>query len=148
MEITFNGKIYIFLDVDGVLNTSDQWKRMYQLDKKCVSRFAEYAKTLKGNVRVILTSSWKNGFDPAGKHTPQIQTLIDSLASHGIRIVGKTLNREDGDRAQEINDFIIAHKLEQERCIVIDDDPDLFHAPLLNNCETVWTDARKGFIEL
>ena len=141
-----SGKIYIFLDIDGVLNTSDQWKRMYQLDKKCVSRFTEYAKALQGAVRIILTSSWKNGFDPTGKHTPQIQALIDSLASHGIRIVGKTLNREDGDRAQEINDFIVAHKLEKARCIVVDDDPDIFHATLLKNCETVWTDARTGFM--
>lgn len=139
-------KVYIFLDIDGVLNTSDQWKRMYQLDKKCVSRFAEYAKALHGDVRIILTSSWKNGFDPAGKHTPQVQTLIDTLAMHGIRIIGKTLNREDGDRAQEINDFIVAHKLKKERCIVVDDDPDIFHTALLKNCGTVWTDARKGFI--
>ena len=139
-------KIYVFLDIDGVLNTSDQWKQMYQLNEKCVSRFSEYAKALQGDVRIILTSSWKNGFDPAGKHTPQIQELIDRLAFYGLFIIGKTLSREDGDRAQEINDFIIAHKLEGKRCIVVDDDPDIFHTALLNNCGTIWTDARKGFM--
>lgn len=137
--------IFIFLDVDGVLNTSDQWKRMYQLDPQCISRFADFVKSLKGNVRIILTSSWKNGFDPAGNHTPQIQSLIDSLSSYGIRILGKTLNREDGNRAQEIADYITDHKLEKDYCIVIDDDPNIFISDLPTNCKTVWVDSKKGF---
>ncbi len=137
-------RIFIFLDVDGVLNTSAQWKRMYQLDEGCVAQFNEYVRTLsaEGSVRIILTSSWKNGFDPAGRHTPQIQVLIDKLA---VPVLGKTENRADGDRAAEINDYIRNHDLEHEPCIIIDDDPDLFHSKPAENCKLILTDARVGF---
>ncbi len=143
MESSHN-RIFIFLDIDGVLNTASQWKRMYQLDDGCIARFSEYARTLseKGSVRIILTSSWKNGFDPAGHHTPQIQALIAKL---NIPILGKTENRADSDRAAEINDYIQNHKLEQAECIVIDDDPELFRSKLTNNCKLLLTNANVGF---
>ncbi len=139
--------IFIFLDVDGVLNTSDQWKRMYQLNGVCVERFIAFLKTLgdKHNTKIILTSTWKNGFDPLGNHSPHVQKLIDSLASSGFRILGKTSSREDGDRAAEISDYIASHKLEKDLCIVIDDDPDIFVSELPTNCKTVWVDSKKGF---
>ena len=138
--------IYIFLDVDGVLNTSDQWIRMYQLNHTCVSHFARFVKSLKADVRVILTSSWKNGFDPAGNHTPQIKELLNLLSTRDIPVVGKTETRADGDRAMEINDFITSHHLENEKCIVIDDDKNLFVSSLAPNCSAIWTDAQKGFV--
>ncbi len=143
MESSHN-RIFIFLDIDGVLNTASQWKRMYQLDDGCIARFNEYILTLsnKGSVRIILTSSWKNGFDPAGHHTPQIQALIAKL---GIPILGKTENRADNDRAAEINDYIRNHKMEHEECIVIDDDPNLFRSKLADNCKLLLTSAYVGF---
>ena len=143
MESSHN-RIFIFLDIDGVLNTASQWKRMYQLDDGCISRFNEYIRALseKGAVRIILTSSWKNGFDPAGHHTPQIQALVAKL---DIPILGKTENRADGDRAAEINDYIQNHNLVHDECIVIDDDPELFRSKLAENCKLLLTDARVGF---
>ena len=143
MESSHN-RIFIFLDIDGVLNTSAQWKRMYQLDNGCIARFNEYIRALstKGSVRIILTSSWKNGFDPAGHHTPQIQALIAKL---NVPIRGKTENRADGDRAAEINDYIQNHKIEHEECIVIDDDPDLFRSKMAENCKLLLTNTNVGF---
>ncbi len=140
-------KTYIFLDVDGVLNTSDQWIRMYQLNGVCVERFASFLKSLgdKRNTKIILTSTWKNGFDPAGNHSPHVQKLIDTLGSSGFRILGKTLNRDDGDRALEISDYISSHNLKNEKCIVIDDDPNIFLSDLPKNCKKIWTDPQKGF---
>lgn len=143
MESSHN-RIFIFLDIDGVLNTASQWKQMYQLDAGCIARFNEYigALSMKGSVRIILTSSWKNGFDPAGRHTPQLQSLIAKL---NVPILGKTENRADGDRAAEINDYIQNHKLENEECIVIDDDQKLFRSKLAKNCKLLLTDAHVGF---
>ena len=143
MESSHN-RIFIFLDIDGVLNTSAQWKRMYQLDDGCIARFNEYIRALstKGSVRIILTSSWKNGFAPAGHHTPQIQALIAKL---NVPILGKTENHADGDRAAEINDYIQNHKLEHEECIVIDDAPELFRSKLAENCKLLLMDAHVGF---
>lgn len=139
-------KIFLFLDIDGVLNTSAQWKRMYSLNSDCIARFADYVHSLPSeDVKIILTSSWKNGFDPAGRHSPQIRELTEKLAAHNLTILGKTENDKSEDRAKEINDYIKKHHLEQQTCIVIDDDPNIFHSKLSNNCKMLLTDARVGF---
>ncbi len=138
-------RVFIFLDVDGVLNTENQWKRPYTLNDACITAFAEYIHSLPtSNIRIILTSSWKNGFDAAGNHTPQIRELVDKLAVHGLTITSKTENISD-DRAAEINDYIRKHHLEQYPCIIIDDDPDIFRTKPLNNCKTLWINAKTGF---
>ena len=140
-------RIFVFLDIDGVLNTSAQWKRPYRLDDGCISRFVGYVRSLpSGNVRLILTSSWKHGFDFAGRHSPQIGELLRKLSPAGLKVLGKTGDRPDGDRAREINDYIEAHGIEDETCIVIDDDPSLFRTSLRPNCRLLLTDAAKGFV--
>lgn len=137
--------VFIFLDVDGVLNTVSQWKRPYSLNDACIAAFAGYVHSLpSSNTRIILTSSWKNGFDFSGNHTPQIRELVDKLAVHGLTITSKTENISD-DRAVEINDYIKQHHLEQYPCIIIDDDPGIFRSKLLNNCKIIWIDAKTGF---
>ena len=139
-------RIFLFLDIDGVLNTSAQWKRMYSLNDDCIARFADYVHSLPSEeAKIILTSSWKNGFDPAGCHSPQIRELIEKLAVHGLSILGKTENDASEDRAKEINDYIRKHHLEQQTCLVIDDDPNIFHSKLSGNCKMLLTDARVGF---
>ena len=139
-------RIFLFLDIDGVLNTSAQWKRMYSLNDECIAHFADYVHALPSeDAKIILTSSWKNGFDPAGRHSPQIKELIDKLAAHGLSILGKTENDASEDRAKEINDYIRKYHLEQQTCLVIDDDPNIFHSKLSDNCKMLLTDARAGF---
>jgi len=52
-----------------------------------------------------------------------------------------------GDMKDILNDdFIAEHHLENSECIVIDDDPRLFHGVLTKNCKMIWTDAKYGFI--
>lgn len=53
---------YIFLDIDGVLNRSSDWKKMYTLNTECIRRFADFVKHLKREVNIVLTSSWRTGF--------------------------------------------------------------------------------------
>lgn len=138
-------RAFVFLDVDGVLNTENQWKHPYSLNDTCIAAFAGYIHSLPTNdIKIILTSSWKNGFDFAGNHTPQIRELVNKLAVYGLTITSKTENIGD-DRAVEINDYIKKHHLEQFQCIIIDDDPNIFRSKLLNNCKTIWTDAKAGF---
>ena len=49
---------YIFLDVDGVLNTQSQWKHIFTLDGNCIKRFSDYAKAVsQWMTKVILTST-------------------------------------------------------------------------------------------
>ena len=140
------GKTYIFLDIDGVLNRSSQWKRMYQLDMHCIRSFASFVNQHYLSHSIVLTSSWKNGFDPAGKHAPHILELIDCLKLFGMTIAGKTLTIDETDRSHEINTFILQHHLEGHPCIVFDDDKSLFERTKLLDCCTLhFCDARKGF---
>lgn len=140
-------RCFLFLDVDGVLNTSAQWGRRFYIDSGCFSRFAHYAVNLSaGKTKIILSSTWKNGFDPAGNHAPHIFDLLKRLQPFGLSILGKTETDEaTWDRAKEIRDFIVSHGLQKSRCIVIDDDRALFKTRLPLNCEMIFTDARKGF---
>lgn len=138
--------IYIFLDVDGVLNKSSQWSRMYSLNEQCIRRFSLYAKSLSKPILIVLSSSWKRGYDPAGHHSFYIKKLLDLLSSEGFSVIGKTNNDLHFDRAKEINDFITEHKLIGSECIVIDDDISLFQSSLLRNCKLILTDETKGFV--
>ena len=142
-------KAYIFLDIDGVLNRSSQWRRMYQLDRNCIHAFASFVNQRYPSHSIILTSSWKNGYDPAGKHAPHILDLIDCLKPFGMTIVGKTSIIDETDRGLEINTFILQHHLEGHPCIVFDDDESLFEQTKLLNCCTIhFCDATKGFYGL
>ena len=137
---------YIFLDVDGVLNQESQWKHMFTLDDYCVKEFAAFAKNIsEGNPRVILTSTWKNGYDNAGKHSEPVKRLINTLNEYGIKIIGKTNINDKGDRAKEINEFIKEHNLEPKKVFVIDDDKSIFKSPLLDNVAFIISNSKTGF---
>ncbi len=136
----------IFLDIDGVLNKSSQWKKMFTLDNTCIDIFCKYLQSLKAkNLRIILTSTWKNGWDNTGNHAPHIADLQSRLNKYGLKISGKTSTDSTGDRAKEINDFISSHKLTKCHCIVVDDDPAIFKSKLLPNCKTIFVNANVGF---
>ena len=57
--------LYIFLDIDGVLNKKAEWRRPYALNSECIKCFCEFVNVLsqKYIVKVILNniSACKNG---------------------------------------------------------------------------------------
>lgn len=137
---------YIFLDVDGVLNTKNQWKRMFTLDGSCIKRFSDYAKAVsQGTPKVILTSTWKNGYSNDGKHSEPVMRLINSLRKHGISVAGRTGSDPSGDRAREINDYIDKNQLYDCRMLAVDDDASIFRSELKENVRFVGCDSRMGF---
>ena len=141
-----NKRTFVFLDIDGVLNLSSQWGRMYRLHDCCVKNFGEYIQSIgTQNCRIVLTSSWKNGWNYKGSHSRPILDLLQKLQPYGIRFFGKTESNAEDDRAKEINEYILSHKLQDVPCIVIDDDRSLFHSKLLPNCKMLHVDASKGF---
>lgn len=144
--MTMSETKYIFLDVDGVLNTKAQWKRMYQLDYGCIERFVKFAKHL-GKCNVILSSTWRNGYSVDGNHAPHVQELIQRLNRYDIRLIGKTAPVTDGDRAKEISTYITKHNLAAASCIVIDDDNTIFRSKLPDGCMVLWQDSAIGFSE-
>jgi hypothetical protein len=119
---------YIFLDIDGVLNTTSDWKIPYSINTYCVKNFSQYIKKLGGSskVRIILISSWRDGFDKGGNHLPQIQHLIDILSQYNLFIYDKTYKSPTNDRQREIEQYIIKNNINQEQCIIIDDDISLY----------------------
>ena len=144
-----DGTVYIFLDVDGVLNKSSQWKRMFQLDDECIACFARYAKHIspKSSPKVVLTSTWENGFKYDGKHSSPVMDLVSRLRVHGIAVIGKTEPNDSENRSKEINQYIDQHGLKSSRCIVVDDDKRLFQSKLASNAELFLVDAATGFTE-
>lgn len=112
--------MFIFLDIDGVLNKQSQWNgtSAYPLDDGCITEFCSYVKACGG--RIILTSTWRMGFVSSGnpKNTPQIRTLERKLMDRGVKILGTT--RDMGSRAREINLFV--KKYPNEKYVILDDD--------------------------
>ncbi|MCI7106389.1 MAG: HAD domain-containing protein [Agathobacter sp.] len=129
----------IFLDVDGVLNTKADWKRMYTLDSKCVSEFCHFAKRMQ--VDVVLTSSWRTGYSGGdGTDSEPICRLTEMLAKEGVRIIGKTPDLGKR-RAAEVERYLYYHP-EVTEYIIIDDDPAEFEKSI-PGCYFV--DAGMGF---
>ena len=142
-----NSCIYIFLDVDGVLNTASQWDDMYSFSDSCLENFFRFVESLNHPVKVVLSTAWRRGYDDVnGNHAPQIHELLSRLKRGGVEVIGKTGESQGFDRAEEINSFITEHHLQDFPCIVIDDDEELFQSPLLKNCRFIHTNDEVGFV--
>lgn len=132
--------LYIFLDIDGVLNTSSEWKRMYSLNSNCIRNFAEFINKTKTEVRIVLTSSWRTGFSYNQKSLPHIIALEQELAKYALKLYGKTPVSKDNSREKEIADYIDIYDVKDY--IIVDDDISLFP----NTKQRLYiTDARTGF---
>lgn len=108
--------MFVFLDIDGVLNTEADWKRLYTLNPKCVKAFV---KRYKGS-KVVLTSSWKSGYSPLFSNcSAPIQDLISALKDGGISVVGRI---EDGPRGTMIAKYVKEHNLKPDNYVILDDD--------------------------
>lgn len=136
---------YIFLDVDGVLNTEADWRMPYTLNRHCLESFRAWCRHQNAKeIKVVLSSTWKNGFSLFGDCSVPVQRLVDYLASIGIEIVGRTITREDGDRAAEITEYIVRHGLNPKDCIVLDDDRSIFKSSLPVGVAFYEINSKKG----
>lgn len=116
--------MYVFLDVDGVLNTEKGWeKRIYSLDPCCVAAFCRLIRGV-ANPKIVLSSSWRNGISRDGTTAVHIDDLINALSPVGIRELDKTGVSPDGSRTKEIKHFLKWHP--EDDYIILDDDPTLF----------------------
>ena len=89
----------------------------FTLSSDCIRRFCEKYR----EARIILISSWKNGFISSHneKSTPQIKELEAQLDRYGIRIVGKVCDNRYRDYA--VRDYLKEHPSIKEY-VVADDD--------------------------
>lgn len=133
--------MYILLDVDGVLNTSSDWKRQGVLNDNCVRAFCRWAE--KYDARIILTSSWRLGFVASGSslNSPQIQSLERKLTKYGLRITG--VLRYDGSRGRAVAEF----QKKYAGSVVLDDDESEMgdYKKMIDNLYIF--DAKNGFTD-
>ena len=116
--------MYVFLDVDGVLNTEADWARkVYSLDSKCVDSFCKLLNSLHEPM-VVLSSTWRNGIARDGTTAVHIDDLIKALQPAGIKSLDKTGIALDGSRTKEIEHYLRRHA--EDGYIILDDDPRLF----------------------
>ena len=115
--------MYIFLDVDGVLNKKSDWTRPFSLNPECVKHFNELVSCIP-NAKIVLSSTWRNGIARDGSRAAHVEDLMSALSAAGINTIDRTANAPDGSRSKEIDYYLRRHKADSY--IILDDDPKLF----------------------
>ena len=116
--------MYIFLDVDGVLNTEADWARkVYSLNQGCVDTFCRLIRSIP-DPKLVLSSTWRNGIARDGSTAVHIDDLLCALTPSGIKELDKTAISPDGSRSKEIDYYLRRHP--QDSYIILDDDSSLF----------------------
>lgn len=125
----------IFLDVDGVLNSSeyfniaDKSNGNYDLADYYLNNLAQIYNLC--NAKIVLTSTWR-------KYPPEHEIskyLVESLAKYGMVIYSKT-EVIDNDRPLEIKSWLDSqlHKEDINFVILEDEYEDGYEKYNLNNC--------------
>lgn len=116
--------MYIFLDVDGVLNTTADWKqKVYSLNPKCIEIFRSLINKMD-NPKIVLSSTWRNGIARDGTTAIHIKDLLVALNYPGGGSIDKTAVSPDGIRSKEIDYYLRRH--DKDKYIILDDAPTLF----------------------
>lgn len=135
--------MYIFLDVDGVLNKDSDWKRPFSLNKECVDNFLRLLEHVS-DVKIVLSSSWRNGIARDGSRAAHVEDLMKALNKTGICTIDKTAIAPDGSRSKEIEHYLKWH--ESDKFLILDDDPQLFDKG--SKTEGLYvTDCKRGLTE-
>ena len=117
----------IFLDIDGVLNCSSSKSRCGSLlgvDKAKVKILAEIVDSTGADL--ILSSSWKVGWEPKGRYSAYDEPHAKYLDAHlkkkgGLVCKDKTRERNLAERGMGIKSYLLLHP-EYTEWIVIDDE--------------------------
>lgn len=123
MNLKFTKPVYIFLDVDGVLNNINHYKKQHEkyggrffcqnmpFNPKSLENLRDIIDKTGG--QIVLTSSWR-------KSAPCMTVLEARLCEYGIKIFDKT--GDTGSRGNEIIDWLFEHTGEGDEFIIIDDE--------------------------
>ena len=115
---------YIFLDIDGVLNTKRSWNTNYSLDLSKVRLLSKVVNNT--NSKIVLTSTWKNGYDKEHPENsePHIRKLLSVFRDNNIILVGTTPDLKGRSRDKEIERYLYFHPV--DKYIILDDDESIF----------------------
>jgi hypothetical protein len=131
---------YLFLDIDGVLTTANQFNMKkrhpkydcYPFDKKCIKILNEIIEV--ADPILILSSDWKYHYNKTEiNEIFEWNGIIKLINDFTISLWGntfKTLNELELCRATEINEYITKRNLTDNKWVAIDD---LDLSPFLSN---------------
>lgn len=133
--------MYIFLDIDGVLNTKNDWNRLFSLRKENVDKLCN---DYPGS-KVILISSWKNGYiSRNNKSNSEPIKHLETMLSNNVSIIGKTDSSNNKTRNTQIEEYIKLHPVITDY-IIIDDDKSEYNQSFLNDKHLKLIDSRYGY---
>ena len=120
------GMKVIFLDIDGVLNHEKffmehiEEMEQFPVDPECVRRVRDIVDAT-GAV-IVLTSSWRMGWSRnSGEMDDLCRRLVEIMAESGLEIYDRTSWLRNGDRGQEIREWIRNAPAKVERFVILDD---------------------------
>jgi len=117
---------YLFLDIDGVLNSREAYKEQYKgksqihvICPKLVARLNRIVKEL--GCKVVLSSIWRfNGLK-------MVQDKLDENNAE-FQLIGRTSIYGRGrDRGEQIQEYMDEHNITAEQIVILDDDSDMVH---------------------
>ena len=128
--------IYLFLDIDGVLNhrSSTAWataSNLTALDPHCLERYLTIVERYKDHLQVILSSTWRLYADAKL-----------ALVNAGVYFEDVTGIKMSSTRCEEIHWYITDHKVEDY--IILDDDGSVLRASYINKDNVIATDFGEG----
>lgn len=142
--------LLIFLDIDGVLNTTNARVTRYEVRESNVEALGMLAERFgkKGyNVKLILSSTWRLGYErEVERCSPQIQKLIAKLARVGLSIYDRTPVYKECTRDVEIRRYLRGYQPEEEafEYIILDDDASVFDVDAIKEMNFYRVSEHKG----
>ena len=115
-------KKVIFLDIDGVLNTSYTKYRDEVLDDFRLDYLAKIVN--KTRAKIVLTSTWRYNLSKSlfsfKAYSNSTKRLIESLKERGLKISALLPDTPNNRRAEDISEFIKKHKV--THFVILDDE--------------------------
>ncbi len=130
----FSGETkYIFLDIDGVLNTSGG----YEFNQDCLIRF-ENAVRMLDDVKIVISSTWRLAFslkEIRRLFSIDIQSLVVGLTPvHKGEMI-------ENERYYEVLTYLKRKDIKDAKWVAVDDSK--WHYP--KGCLLILTESLKGF---
>lgn len=115
-------KKVIFLDIDGVLNTSYTKHRDEALDDFRLDYLAKIVN--KTRAKIVLTSTWRYNLSKSlfsfKSYNNSAKSLIESLKERGLKISALLPDTPNNRRAEDIAEFIEKYKV--THFVILDDE--------------------------
>lgn len=134
--------IYLFLDIDGVLNRQSDWRKGYTIRDECLEKLISLLRDISNDssVAVVFTSTWGRMLESWWKESGLARLEdVPNLVVKGSVYQPKGRTREDAVRY-----YLRRHNVGHH--LILDDDRSLF--PDTHGLNIVFTDSDKGLTEM